>query len=94
MPRYLWVKWEGPDGGPRAKRFKFFINKIRKRTERFQLVQGTKYVVLRSDEARRGTMGTIDLQLEEGADPEEAAKAFVDAEGGELSEYWVEEVIA
>ena len=85
--QYLWVKWEAGDGGPCSKRFGFF--KVR-RMGRPRLAQGLKYVVLRSPSPRRGCPGAVELQIEEGADIEAAAKAFVEAEGGELSEFWIE----
>ena len=86
MQQYLWVKWN--DGGPRCKRFKFFKN-IRHRG-RPRLAQGRNYSVLRSPSPRRGCPGAVALHIEEGADVEAAVKAFVDIEGGELREYWVE----
>ena len=88
MPKFLWVKWE--DGGPRAKRFRFFSNKIRKRDERSQIAHGLKYVVLRGMSPHRGTPGSVDLMIEDGADPEEVAKVFVAMEGGILTEFWEE----
>ena len=79
--KFLWVRWT-QNGIPCAQRFTLF-KKAPPRKKRQILIHGEKFAIL---EANQG----VELQVEREANLEEAAMAFVDAEGGQLSEYWTE----